>query len=126
MIYLVVSPPIITQDITEMAKCVQLTARHYKSLTIDLSAFPFVTNMAIVAKNMHMKASLWYKDLRGNFRPSMVESDQFLETDGSLIHVDWVTEKSESEGLAAFLDTIFLDTHPLVSDLLSFIRNNAW
>ena len=63
--------------------------------------------------------------MRCNICPSITDSYQLLAIDSGLIHVNWETEEATDKVLVNLLATLWLETHPLVVDLLSLVLHNA-
>ena len=63
--------------------------------------------------------------LRVNVCPSMSESLHLLDVNSGPRQVNWVTVEVEVGGLAALLVTLWSETHPLLSDILSLMSHNA-
>ena len=58
-------------------------------------------------------------------QPLVAKYSQLLTIDSSPLQVDWVMTEEFSEGLTVLLDTLWSDTHPLVADIISLLRQNA-
>ena len=56
----------------------------------------------------------------GERPPSMAKPVQLVSTYGLPTHVDLVAEETYSNGLAAFLATMWSDFHPLIADLIRY------
>ena len=55
----------------------------------------------------------------------MEESSQQLAIQSGPHHVNWVTSEAATEGVTSLLATLWLDTHPLVDDLLYLVCRNS-
>ena len=63
--------------------------------------------------------------LRLNVFQSMYKSLHLLDVNSGPTQVNWVTVEVEVGGLAALLVSLWSETHPLLSDILSLMSHNA-
>ena len=88
-------------------------------------AFLFVDHKSSSYEKLRAKERLWDNALRGNVLSSMSESSQILEIDSGLRHIDWVTTEALAKGLTDLLETLWSDTHTLISDFLYLMIPDA-
>ena len=48
-----------------------------------------------------------------------------LSSDGTPTHIDWVLAQAATDGLTAIIPTLWQDTQPLMTDLLSLVHHTS-
>ena len=88
---------------------------------MEESVFLFVEHMTALAENLHSKLHLCDNALRGNLRPPIADYSQRLVIDNGSHNMDWDMAEVSSEDLEVLIETLWSESQPLISDLLSLV-----